>query len=228
MITTKDENAGKKAKCPTCGAVLTIAAPPKATMSMAGAPNAGAALEDDVAAMLGQSAAASGPPSPPVPPRFAPVNNGAGGFYSPAANPTANNQHRSPAKSQSTSYDEPGFLDFDSSVLKGLFDLNFRRFITPSIIKSLYATHMLFVLIFLFFLVWTNYVLLAGTAIQVNRSPALTYFLVAMSNVGAILFLFVWTLITRLCLEAVMVLFRGEEHLRELAESAHRRSSATD
>jgi hypothetical protein len=57
MITTKDENAGKKAKCPACGAVLTIAAPPKATMSMAGAPHAGAELDDDVAAMLGQSAA---------------------------------------------------------------------------------------------------------------------------------------------------------------------------
>jgi hypothetical protein len=135
---------------------------------------------------------------------------------------------RSSSKPRRSRNRESSFFDVDSSVLKGLFDLNFRRFITPSIIKSLYAAYMLFVIALLFALVWMNYRLLAGTATRNSYSPALVYLSVAISNLLAIIILFVCTLIVRLCLEAVMVLFRGEEHLRDLAEMAHQKMPVID
>ena len=67
-------------------------------------------------------------------------------------------------------------------------------------------------------LMFSNYVALVEAAADERGSPWLRYFFIVFTNLMAFLFLFIWTLVVRLGLEAIMVLFRGEEHLRALVE----------
>lgn len=208
LFTTRDENAGKKAKCAACGAVMTI----RTSVS-----------NDEIADLLGNpalnSAGTQSGRSHSAPPGAIPVNAPPPAFPSALGSRSSYASTASPERHRARRQ-EPDFFDWDSSVVVGIFDLKFARFITPAIIKSLYATHMVFVFLSLCALVWSNYRVLADTTTREASHPVLMYLYIAVANVTAIVGLFILTLLVRLCLEAVMVLFRGEEHLRSLAESA--------
>lgn len=111
--------------------------------------------------------------------------------------------------------DSVGFLDWNSSSLIGLFDWKFREFITPSIVSSLYTSHLILVALASIGLAFGNYWLFFNSP---NRGQPFFYVMLVGVDLLALLVAFAWTLVVRLCLEAVMVIFRSEEHLRTLAE----------
>jgi hypothetical protein len=127
------------------------------------------------------------------------------------------NAARSTTHANKRAREEIGFLDWNATSLTGLFDWKFRDFITPSIVSSLYTSHLIFATLALTGLALANYWLLF-------RSPARgePYFYLTLVglDISAVLIMLVWTLVVRLCLEAIMVIFRGEEHLRELVDRA--------
>ncbi|MFV2069818.1 MAG: DUF4282 domain-containing protein [Pirellulales bacterium] len=112
--------------------------------------------------------------------------------------------------------------DKHSTSLTDLFDLRFRRFVTPLIVKIIYVLYILIVfgawlLISVLLLTGTLSVFLDGNDSGGVGVPTSIGIMWGVFSVGY----FVWhgwlLLILRLTLESVIVLFRIEEHLDEMA-----------
>jgi uncharacterized membrane protein YhaH (DUF805 family) len=191
---TGSENVGKRARCPTCGNALTITA-----MNFAA---------DELLTPL--DAARSQPHSTAVPPP--PIAAG--------MRRAVNTNLPQPSRTHATLSND-GETDDDggsnSNNLTGLFDWKFRHFITPVIVSFLYTVCLILAVLALTALVVANYWLLFKSE---ARGEPYFYFMLIALDLTALLFVFGWILVIRLSLESVMVIFRGEEHLRVLVTNA--------
>ena len=199
---TKPANAGKKTKCPSCGDMLTI-------------PGGAAAGADEIDELLGSWPPVSAPLATQVPPPqvSAMVHDQI------ASSRSVNGGMQAGPLPASGRGNRPSTLEGDSNVLAGLFDLNFRQFITPAIIRALYLSHLVLVAICVAVLMLFNYLTLVRFASNEFGTPWIQYLILIFTNLMVFFILFMGTLVVRLGLEAVMVLFRGEEHLRTLVKS---------
>lgn len=106
-------------------------------------------------------------------------------------------------------------FDWDAGILGGLFDWKFRKFITPAIVSSLYSWNLLLAGIFLAAVFSSNLWLFINSP---ARDSVYFYVSLVALDLSATVFVLIWTLAIRLLLEAVMVIFRGEEHLHLIAD----------
>jgi hypothetical protein len=212
-FSTSAENAGKKAKCSACGQRLDI---PASALS--------ADIESEIAQWLPTSTAeptnarpsASPPPRIPDPPfrsTMPPVGASA------AANSTAHSHGASVGTmgaSGSVGVASKRSPSLQSNSWYDLFDWDFSNFITPQIVRSLYRLYLIVAAMALvgqplgmYFFVFRGD----------ERWSVQTYVYLIFVEAFLLVGLLLWLLVLRLFLEMVMVFFRSEEHLRELAST---------
>lgn len=104
-------------------------------------------------------------------------------------------------------------------MLRGILDTTFATFITPRIVRAQWTTCLIVAGIIVFLLLCENVYALISFIRDQNRGVSM---LLATVALDVIVPLFIWTflLTVRLFLEAIMVAFRCEEHLRVLANRA--------
>jgi hypothetical protein len=216
-FTTKSENAGKKAKCGACGRTISIPTP-SLDASVADW------LHSPTTAVKGSrtSEAPASPPSTPPPVSISSLaSSSIGPINGPPLAPTSTTISSGPGDRRTgdgvtnESKEELGFLDWNSSSLLGLFDWRFRDFITPSIVSSLYSCHIIIVGLALIALVCGNFWVFFNS---LARGEPYFYYMLVLADLSVLLIVIAWTLVVRLCLEAVMVIFRAEESLRKISD----------
>ena len=233
-IKIQTQFAGRQGKCAKCGKVIVVpqlASPIANRLSAATARKSNAShpmsIDEAVEELLSTlpSAPVNGPvvtgaelseelvqSVPPNPPSVAPTDHD---------RPPIANQLRPAGKApyreltHRNKSETARLFDWDAGVVSGLFDWKFRKFITPAIVSSLYSWNLLLAGVFLVAVLSSNFWLFL-------KSPARdsVYFYVSLVafDLFCTVLAFLWMLAVRLCLEAVMVLFRSEEHLHAIAD----------
>lgn len=197
-------SAGKKAKCPACSRVLIIPTTTPQSNDQVG-PETIAPKIETVESRAAKIPLMRSPPLIQTPNASAMPAS----FGSAAGGPSRTNR-------RSAKHDL-NLFDAESAGLTGLIDWRFRGFIAPSVVSILYLVYLIIVALAISAMAVGNFWLLIKSP---DRGEPDFYVKLIAADVSSLLAIFFTTLGLRLVLELVLVAFRCEEHLRELAEAA--------